>query len=156
MVWRFSSSKSLQKIEKLKERALRFLFTDHTSSYNDLLLELDKCTLLIAPQRIPCIEIFKTVKQLRPHFMQNIFKVRSSHYSSKNPNNLANVRPNKTTFGFGSNSLSSIGTQTWNGLQNEIKSAEKFKKFQAFDKTMEWSTIYRRITVNSHHLCCIV
>ena len=37
LVWYFSSSKSLQNIKKLHERALRFLYNDHTSSYNDLL-----------------------------------------------------------------------------------------------------------------------
>ena len=41
LVWYFSSSKSLQNIEKLHERALRFLYNDHTSSYNDLLSKSD-------------------------------------------------------------------------------------------------------------------
>ena len=36
LVWYFSSMKSLQKIEKLPERALRFLYNDHKSSYNSL------------------------------------------------------------------------------------------------------------------------
>ncbi len=128
LVWYFSSSKSLQKIEQLQERALRFLYNDHTSSYNNLLLKSDKCTMLIARQRILCIEIFKTVKQLNPPFMQNIFKLRSSNYSLRNPNNLAHVRPNQTTFG--SNSLMSIGPQIWNGLPNELKSAENLKSFK--------------------------
>ena len=39
LVWYFSSSKSLQKIEKIQERALRSLYNDHTSSYDDLLLK---------------------------------------------------------------------------------------------------------------------
>ena len=39
LVWHFSSSKSLQNIEKLQERALRFLCNDHTSSHNDLLVK---------------------------------------------------------------------------------------------------------------------
>ena len=128
LVWYFSSSKSLQKIEKLQERALRFLYNDHTSSYNDLLSKSDKCTMLIARQRVLCIEIFKTVKQLNPQFMQNVFKLRSSSYSLRNPNNLAHVRPNQTTFG--SNSLMSIGPQIWNGLPNELKAAENLKSFK--------------------------
>ena len=37
LVWYFSSAKSLQKIEKIQERALRFLHNDHISSYSDLL-----------------------------------------------------------------------------------------------------------------------
>ena len=130
LVWYFSSSKSLQKIEQLQERALRFLYTDYTSSYNDLLLKSNKCKMLIARQRILCIDIFKTVKLLNIPLMQNIFELRSSHYSSRNPNNLAHVRPNQTEFG--SNSLMSIGPQIWNGLPNEIKSAKNFKKFANF------------------------
>ena len=77
----FSSAKSLQKIEQLQERALRFLYNDHTSSYNDLLLKSDKCTMLVARQRTLCIEILKTVKHLNPSFMMNSFKLRSSNYS---------------------------------------------------------------------------
>ena len=80
LVWYFSSSKSLQKIEKLQERALRFLYNDHTSSYNDLLSNSDKCNMPISRQRALCIEIFKIVKQLNPSFMQNIFKLRTSCY----------------------------------------------------------------------------
>ena len=41
LVWYFSSSKSLQNIKKLHERALRFLNNDDTSSYNDLLSKSD-------------------------------------------------------------------------------------------------------------------
>ena len=135
LVWYFSSSKSLQKIEKIRERALRFLHNDHTSSYDDLLLKSNKCTMLVARQRILCIEIFKTLKQLNPPFMQNIFRLRSSHYSLRNPNSLAHVRPNQTTFG--SNSLSCIGPQIWNGLPNEIKSAENLKSFKTLIK--QWN-----------------
>ena len=73
LVWYFSSSKSLQKIEQIQERALRFLYNDHTSSYNELLVKADKCTMLVARQRILCIEIFKTVKQLNPITFVKIF-----------------------------------------------------------------------------------
>ena len=117
LVWYFSSAKSLQKIEQLQECELRFLYNDHISSYNDLLLKSDKCTMLVARQRILCIEIFKTVKQINSPFMQNISKLRSSNYSLRNPNNLAHVRPNQTTFG--SNSLMSIAPQIWNGLSDK-------------------------------------
>ena len=135
LVWYFSSSKSLQKIEQLQEHALRFLYNDYTSSYNDLLLKSNKCTMLIAHQRILCIELFKTVKLLNPPFMLNIFEFRSSHYSSRNPNNLAHGRPNQTKFG--SNSLMSIGPQIWNGLPNEIKSAKNLEIFKFLIK--QWN-----------------
>ena len=36
LVWHFSSAKSAQKVEKIQERALRFLYKDNDSSYEDL------------------------------------------------------------------------------------------------------------------------
>ena len=67
LVWYFSSTKSLQKIEKIQERALRFLHNDHVSSYDDLLLKSNRSTMLVSRQRILCIEIFKTLKNLIQH-----------------------------------------------------------------------------------------
>ena len=78
LVWYFSSATSLQKIEQLQERALRFLYNDHTSSYNDLLLKSDKGTMVVARQRTLCIEIFKTVKHLNPPFIPTARKVKIS------------------------------------------------------------------------------
>ena len=43
LVWHFSSEKSVKKIEKIHERALRFLYNDSTSSYEDLLSKAKKC-----------------------------------------------------------------------------------------------------------------
>ena len=103
LVWYFSSSKSLQKIEKLHERALRFLYNDHTSSYNDLLSKSDRWTMLISRQRVLCIEIVKTVNKLNPPHMRSVnaktFHLRTSCYSLRNPNDLAHIRPNQATFG---------------------------------------------------------
>ena len=68
LVWYFSSTKSLQKIEKIQEGTLRFLHNDNVSSYEDLLLKSDRPTMLVSRQRILCIEIFKTLKKLNPAF----------------------------------------------------------------------------------------
>ena len=112
LLWYFSSSKSLQNIEKYNERALRFLCNDHTSSFNDLLSKSDRCTMLNSRQRALCIEMFKTANKLNPPFMQKIFKLRTSYYSLQNPNDLAHTRPNQTIFG--TKSLMSIGSQIGN------------------------------------------
>ena len=87
--------KSLQKIEKLQERTLRFLYNDHKSSYNDLLLKSGRCTMQVSHQRTLCIEIYKTMNDLNPPFMKNFFKLRSSRYSSRKPYDLKHIRPNQ-------------------------------------------------------------
>ena len=122
-------------IEKLQERALRFLYNDYTSSCNELLSMSEKCTMVISRQRALCIEIFKTVKQLNPPFMQNIFILQTSCYSLRNPIDLVHVRPNQPTFG--SSRLKSIGPQIWNTLPNELKLAENLKTFKGLVKNWD-------------------
>ena len=51
LVWHFSSEKSMKKIEKIRERALRFLYNDSNSSYDDLLSKAGKCTMKISRLR---------------------------------------------------------------------------------------------------------
>ena len=128
LVWYFSSSKSLQKIERVQERALRFLYNDHKRSYDDLLIRSKKCTMQVARQRTLCIEIFKTIKNLNPPFMQSIFFSRTSKNPSRNPNNFSHFRPNQVTFG--SKSLKAIGPQIWNCFPNELKSADNLNSFK--------------------------
>ena len=127
-MWYFSSAKALQKIEKIQERALRFLYNDHRTSYSDLLLKSERCTMHVSRLRVLCIEVFKTLKNINPSFMHDIFKIKSSIYSSRNPNDIQHYRPNQVTFG--SNSLRSLGPRILNGLPNEIKSAENLNSFK--------------------------
>ena len=127
-----ASARSLQKIEKIQERALRFLYNDHRSSYSELLAKSERCTVYVSRLRVLCIEVFKTLKHLNPSFMSDIFKIKSSGYSSRNPYNLQHYRPNQVTFG--SNGLRSLGPQIWNALPNEIKSTDTLNSFKSLIK----------------------
>ena len=128
LVWYFSSPESLQKIERIQERALRFLYNDHKSSYDDLPTRSKKCTMQVARQRTLCIEIFKTIRNLNPPSMHSIFSSRILKHPSRNPKNLKHFRPNQVTFG--SKSLKAIGPQIWNCLPNELKSADNLNSFK--------------------------
>ena len=128
LVWYFSSAKALQNIEKIQERALRFLYDDHRTSYSELFSKSERRTMHVSRLSVLCIEVFKTLKNINPSFMHEIFKSKSSVYSSRNPNDLQHYRLNQVTFG--SNSLRSLGLQIWNGLPNEIKSAENVNSFK--------------------------
>ena len=132
LVWHFSSEKSMKKIEKIHERALRFLYNNSNSSYDDLLSKAGKCTMKITRLRTLCTEIYKTVSKLNPPFMQDIFKLKEKTRSARNPNNLIHHRPNQVTFG--SKSLLSLGPQIWNALPKEIKLAENIQIFKRMIK----------------------
>ena len=97
LVWHYSSEKSMKKNEKIHERALRFLYNDSTSFYDDLLSKAGKCSMKISRLRTLCIEIYKTVSKLNPPFMQDIFKLKQTTRSERNPNELIHYRPNQVT-----------------------------------------------------------
>ena len=132
LVWHFSSEKSMKKIEKIHERALRFLYNDSNSSYDDLLSKAGKCTMKVSRLRTLCTEIYKTVSKLNPPFMQDILKLKETTRSARNPNKLIHHRPNQVTFG--SKSLLSLGPQIWNALPKEIKLAENIQIFKRMIK----------------------
>ena len=69
-MWYFSSASALQKMEKIQERALRFLYNDPFTSYNHLLLKSERCTMLASRLRVLCIKVFKTMNGINPFFMQ--------------------------------------------------------------------------------------
>ena len=52
LVWMFSSKRSLNKIENLQKRALRFVLDDYTSSYELLLEKSGKPTMNLARERL--------------------------------------------------------------------------------------------------------
>ena len=91
---------------------------------------------IVLPSAPPCrrlrslyLEIFKTLHDLNPSFMKAIFQIRTSNYSSRNPNNLTHYRPNQVTFG--TNSFKSLGPRIWNCLPEELKSANSLNIFNS-------------------------
>ena len=59
LVWFFTSRGSINKIDKIQERALRFVLKDHTSSYNDLLLKSGFDSFRIYAVKSLMTELFK-------------------------------------------------------------------------------------------------
>ena len=79
LVWNFSSAQSLNKIENLQKRALRFLLNDYNSTYEDLLEKSGYLNMnLRRLQRLLCIEIYKTLDKLNSGYMNDIFKLRNT------------------------------------------------------------------------------
>ena len=76
LVWMFSSAKSLNKVESLQKRALRFLYEDYVSSYEELLQKAGKETMKVNRLRSLCIEIYKLINNINPTYMNEIFKLR--------------------------------------------------------------------------------
>ena len=84
----FSSAKSLNKVESLQKRALRFLYDNYDSSYESILKISGKSTMNVNRLRSLCIEIFKTLNNINPAFMNEIFELRKTKGQFKINTNL--------------------------------------------------------------------
>ena len=128
LVWYFTTAKQLQKIERIQERALRFITDDYTSTYEELLINTGMASMRVRQMQNLCIEIYKTLSNLNPEYMQELFERNSSSYATRRPNDLKVPRINQTTFG--SRSIKFEGARLWNHLPEKIKSADSLNIFK--------------------------
>ena len=129
LVWYFTSAKQVNKIEKIQERALRFIFNDYFSDYESLLKKLKFPSMQIRRIRSLCVEIFKSLNDLNGPYMKELFIRNESTYNLRSYNDLLVPRVNQTTFGL--RSIRYKGSVMWNHRLNNIKNAgniEMFKK----------------------------
>ena len=82
LVWHLTWSKSTRKIEKIQERALRYLNDDFANSYEKLLKISNMSTMTVYKLRALCIEISKTLINMNPPYMGTIFKKRENRRTS--------------------------------------------------------------------------
>ena len=132
-IWHFCSERNKHKIEKIHERALRYVHADYESSYFILLNRSDSHTLELKRIQQICTEIYKILNGIGPKYMENIVIRNQAHYSSRRPLNLFVPRVNQTTFGL--KSFRYQATLLWNSLPVEIKSADNLNTFKRLIKT---------------------
>ena len=83
LVWMFSSTRSLNKIKNLQKRALRFLYNDIEASYEHLLSKRGKSKTNVRRLGTLCVQIYKTLNDLNPSFMNDISKLKIQDYFLK-------------------------------------------------------------------------
>ena len=130
----FSSAKSLNKIENIQERGIRFLYNDYATSYEDLLEKSGRSTIKVKNIKVLCVEIYKTLNELNPSFMMEIFKLRTTNRPVREQYQLNLEIPNPNQIRFGEKSLTSFGPKIWNTLPYHIKSSENWKIFRSLLK----------------------
>ena len=131
LIWHFSSKKSQNEIGKIYERSLKFLSNDYVSSYAELRKKTTSVSMETKRLRRIVYEIFKTLNNLNPVFMKDIF-----HYSP----NLTHKKHNlyihtQNTARFESKSLRAFGANIWNTLPEHIKSTTSLLEFKKIINT---------------------
>ena len=104
LVWHACGAKNTRKLEKLQERALRFVYLDKVSSYDDLLTKANLTTLHLGRLKMLATEVYKSVHKLNPPYIQDIYKTKTTvtNRRLRRQNNLHMPRVNSTTYGLNS------------------------------------------------------
>ena len=130
LIWHFSSSNYLQKIESIQKRVLRFLYNDQESDYTTLFVKAGKTAMNLYRLKVFCTEVYKSINSLSPLYIKDIFQpiITNRPLRTNQQNNLKTPRPNQTTFG--TNCLTSLGSKFWNSLPGHIKSSDNLENFK--------------------------
>ena len=128
-MWFFTSKASIAKIQKIQERALRFILKDSVSDYETLLAKSDVDSFRIATIKIMAIEIYNILNDMGPDYLSCLFSKSNTPYQLRDDNKL--IQPLKRTTTFGIKSFAYFGTHLWNMLPNHIKNSVSLYDFKS-------------------------
>ena len=109
------------------QEALRLLQNDHKSSYEELLKKSNQVTLHICRLRQIVKEVFKSMNELNPQFM-NVFEVKNTTHNLRDGNIL--IQPSFQTITYGRNTFSYYGAHLWNHLPYALKQSLTVTNFK--------------------------
>ena len=130
LVWFFTSRSSISKLEKIQERALRFVLRDSVSCYDELISKAKVDALRVSAVKKMATEIFKILNHISPGYFENYFQKARNSYSLRDNNKL--VQPSH-----GIKSFQCYGAHLWNSLPADIKSALSISQFKGLIR--KWS-----------------
>ena len=130
----FCGKRNLKKLERLNERALRFVYSDFKASYEELLNRGHFFSLTILRLKFLAIEVYKCVNRMNPPYLNELFATHNVEYSLRDPYKLQ--QPKFKTMRFGFRSFRYYGAKVWNSLPADVKSAECINEFR--NKIHNW------------------
>ena len=115
-------------------RALRFFYNDYEISYEELLPKSDRETMNVNRLRLLCIEIYKTINNLNPEFMRDLFSLRETSRLIRKKYMLNLNLPVHNLVTFRSKSFRVFGPKIWNSCRTIQKSSENLESFKMIIK----------------------
>ena len=136
LVWMFHSRKLNNRINNIHERALRIVYRDYESTFQQLLKQNKSVSIHQRNLQILATEIFKTKNGLNPLIMEDVFNFKNLAYNFRNAETLN--RNNVSSVKYGTEAITSLAAKIWKILPNDYKELTSSSKFKS--KTKNWGT----------------
>ena len=127
-VWHFARASDKRKLERIQERALRVIYLDKTSSYEDLLKRANLDTLNERRLKDILFLMYKVKHQMAPGYFETIVKRNDlKPYSLRNSDF---ILPRYNTVKYGRHSIRYLGPLLWSKLSSSERNAPTLKDFK--------------------------
>ena len=133
IVWMFHSRKLNERINHIHERALRIVYKDFNSSFQELLIKDNSSNIHHRNLQKLVTEIFKVKNGLSPELMNDVFEFIEKPYSLRTTSHFRSRKIRTTKYGIETPSY--LGPKLWNLVPNEYKTIESLEVFKAKIKT---------------------
>ena len=131
----FYSRKLNYRMNNIKERALRIVYRDYESTFQQLLKQNKSVSIHQRNLQILATEIFKTKNGLNPEMMEDVSKFKSLAYIYRNAETLN--RSNVNSVKYGTETITSLGAKIWKILLNDYKELRSLSKSKSTIKNWE-------------------
>ena len=129
LVWMFHDRDINNKINNLHYRALRIIYRDEVSTFDQLLKKDKSFTIHQKNIQTLAIEMYKTKNCMSPSFMQEIFTTRNDLQDIRSQTDFCTAS-NVRTEHFGKDTLNHFGLQIWDLIPNDIKKLDNLENFK--------------------------
>ena len=119
LVWMCHSRFINNKINRLHETCLRIIYSDKSSTFEELLEKDESVTVNIRNIQKLAIEMFKVFKNLSPPIISDLFEIRENNYNLRNYSYF--LIPTVKTVYHGSESIKNLGPRIWNLVLDNLK-----------------------------------
>ena len=118
-IWQHCGKRNTAKIEKVNERALRYIFKDKSASYQDLLERIELPSLETRRIQDMLLTINNSISDKAPPAVRDLITLRSSKYNFRHDYILSLPKVNTTKYGL--KSWRYFAAKKWNELANDIR-----------------------------------
>ena len=128
LTWMYHGRKASNRINHLHERALRIVYNDNISSFEELLRRDDSCSIHHKNLKHFAIELYKVQNNLSTPIMNELFEFRDISYQLRNRNDFSKVKVNTVSYGL--NSLKYFATKVWDMVPTPLKCLDSVEAFK--------------------------